>query len=261
MKKWHKIGIMLAVIIIALGTAKIIFDKHEKNKMITIGVVTDIHAGNQDVRKEGLEENNILYPINFEKNLKSALENMKDCDYVLTLGDNLNSSSKKYAEKLKKTTDGFRIIWTKGNHENDETFKLFHEPTNYYFIDKGKWRIIVLDNGNIDHSVNYTKEEYIPRGYMEPEQVEWLKEALKTDHKIVISMHVPIFDRFNLGTIYPSQEYLARMFEESGNVKYVLAGHFHIENWHEKINGIDYYVIPSLSLERKEGYYIKLELD
>ncbi len=259
-KLWRWLAIALGVLIIIALAGKIFYSKHDENRPIIIGVVTDIHAGNQDTRKEGLEENNILHPIDFEKNFGSALKQMKDCDFILALGDNLNSSSKKYAEKLKKAAEEYPVIWTKGNHENDETFKLFHELNNYYFVDKGNWRIIVLDNGNINHSVDYQKSEYIPRGYMEPEQVEWLKGALKTDKKIVVSMHVPIFDRFNPGKIYSDQEYLAKMFEESGNVKYVLAGHFHITDWHEKINGIDYYILPSLSLEGGEGYYLKLEL-
>jgi len=229
-------------------------------KTITIGVITDIHAGSQDERTQGLEENNILYPSKFEENLRPALEKMKDYDVILTLGDNLNATSKKYPQKLLDITKGYPMIWTKGNHDEDKMFKLFHQPKNYYYIDKGKWRIIILDNGNIDHSIDYAKGAYIPRGYMEPEQVEWLKETLKTDKKIIVSMHVPIFDRYDFEKVYPQMEYLKKMFEDSGQVKYVLSGHFHINDWHKSINGIEYYIIPSISLKGGEGYFMTLTL-
>lgn len=229
-------------------------------KTVKLGIITDIHAGNQDIRREGAEDDNVLFPSHFEKNVRSALRNMEDCDFILTLGDNLNRTSKKYAQKLLDITEGYPMIWTKGNHDEDKMFALFRQPKNYYYVDKGNWRIIVLDNGNIDHAVDYAKGQYIPRGYIEPEQVEWLKEALKTDKKIVVSMHVPVFDRFNQDLVYPGQEYLVRMFEKSGNVKYVFSGHFHVYDWHENINGIDYYILPSLELKDREGYFMKLEL-
>lgn len=255
------IAVVMGGFFIASNYRKIVWSVPLLNpKTITIGVITDIHAGNQDRRTEGLESNNVLLPANFEKNLGSALSKMKNYDFILTLGDNLNTSSKKYTQRLLEMTQDYPMIWTKGNHDTDKMFRLFHQPHNYYYVDKGRWRIIVLDNGNIDHSVDYAKGDYIPRGYMEPEQVEWLKEALKTDKKIVVAMHVPVFDRFNTDSIYPNQQYLVKMFEDSGNVKYVLAGHFHIYNWHKNINGIDYYTVPSISLEGQEGYFMTLTL-
>ncbi|HRZ95748.1 MAG TPA: metallophosphoesterase [Candidatus Moranbacteria bacterium] len=226
---------------------------------ITIGFVADIHAGSQDLRTQGLEDENILYPSRFEENFKPALEKMEDCDLIIALGDSLNKPSKKYAKKIKDLTKKYPMAWVKGNHEDDEIFKEF-QPINHYYIDKGKWRFVILDNGNIDHSIDYAKEAYIPRGYMEPEQVEWLKEVLKTDRKIAVAMHVPIFDRFDFEKVYPELEYLKKMFEDSGNVKYVLAGHFHINEWHKNINGIEYYIIPSLSQKGKEGYSLTLTL-
>lgn len=225
-------------------------------KPLVIGIISDIHAGSQDIRKNE-NVNNTIFPSHFEKNLRMALENMQDCDFILTLGDNLNNSSKKYTDQLKQITSGYPMIWTKGNHEDDKTFKLF-SPTNYYYVDKNNWRIIVLDNGNIDHERE--KEKADPRGYMEPEQIAWLRNVLETKKNILISMHVPIFSESNPDFIYPDQEDLVEIFENSKNVKYVLAGHHHMNNWHKQINGIDYYIIPALSLEDKEGHYVKLEL-
>jgi predicted phosphodiesterase len=258
-KKWHIIAIILAALVILSTGEKLLFHYLEGRKMTTVAVITDIHAGSQDERKEGIEPDNILYPSKFEENLKSALKNMKDCDLIIALGDNLNKPSKKYAEKLREITKKYPMVWVKGNHEDDKIFKYFH-PVNHYYVDKENWRVIVLDNGNIDHSIDYSKSDYIPRGYMEPEQVEWLKEALKTDRKIIIAMHVPVFDRSNFDSIYPEQEYLIKLFENSGNVKYVLAGHFHINEWHKNINGIEYYIVPSFSLKGREGYTMILDL-
>jgi 3',5'-cyclic AMP phosphodiesterase CpdA len=260
-KNWKKISAISLVVIIFLILGKISFEKYEREKTLTIGVITDIHAGIQDVRDDSIEPDNILLPSNFRKNLEHMLSEMKKNNLILTLGDNLNVPNDKYAKELKKITAGYPMIWTKGNHDKPDFFKELSNQ-NYYYIDKNNWRIIVLDNSESDPNLGSSDSSYDQKGYIDPDQMKWLENVLKTEKKIVIAMHVPIFDRFNLDSavVYPAQDNLMKLFEKSGNVKFVLAGHFHVYNWHRTINGIDYYIIPSLELKDKEGYYLTLTL-
>jgi len=260
-KNRNKIAVIFLIAVSVLILGKISFDKYERQKTVIIGVITDIHAGSQDVRNDSIEPNNVLLPSNYEKNLQRVLPEMKKDDLILALGDNLNVSSGKYTEELKKITAGYPMVWTKGNHDKPDFFKTLSDQ-RYYYVDKSNWRIIVLDNSESDPNVEMPDNVYDQKGYIDPDQMNWLKDSLKTERKIVIAMHVPVFDRFNLDSaaIYPQQENLVKLFEDSGNVKYVLAGHFHVYNWHKEINGINYYVVPSISLEGGEGYYMKLEL-
>jgi 3',5'-cyclic AMP phosphodiesterase CpdA len=261
-KKIRRISIIaIPAIIVVLAAGYFSFGYYNNHRTIELGIITDIHAGSQDMRDDSIEPNNILLPSNYKKNLESALPEMKKDDLILTLGDNLNVPSEKYTEELKKITAGYPMVWTKGNHDKPEFFKLLSDK-NYYYVDKNNWRIIVLDNSASDPNVELLNGAYDHKGYIDPDQMDWLKNALKTEKKIVVAMHVPVFDRFNLDSaaIYPEQENLVKLFEESGNVKYVLAGHFHVYNWHKEINGINYYIVPSISLEGGEGYYMQLEL-
>lgn len=263
-KKRNKIAAVFLIAASVLLLGKISFDRYEKGKTITIGVITDIHAGSQDTRVEITSTNgipNIIHPSNFETNFKKALEGMKKTNLIIALGDNVNidSSNTKYSKALKELASSYPpIIWVKGNHDSDESFAVLSSK-NYYYKDIGKWRIIVLDNGHL-----YAPGPNNPHnnlwGYMDDQQISWLKEALKTDKKILIAMHVPIFNAADINQVQPEQEWLKKLFEDSGNVKYVLAGHFHVYNWHKEINGINYYVVPSISLEGGEGYFMKLEL-
>jgi 3',5'-cyclic AMP phosphodiesterase CpdA len=252
--------IAFSAIIVVLAAGYFSFGYYNSHRTIELGIITDIHAGNQDTRSEGIEPNNILHPANFEKNVSQALKNMRDCNEIITLGDNMNTPSTKYTEQLKALTKGYPMIWIKGNHDRKDIFEKVLYPKNYYYLEKGNWRIIVLDNSEIDPGVQYSDTDYVPRGYIDSEQMGWLARALKTNKKVLVAMHVPMIDRFHLDSIRDDQKDLENLLESRGNVKYVLAGHFHVDNLHLTKNGIEYYVLPSISLEGGEGYYMKLEL-
>jgi 3',5'-cyclic AMP phosphodiesterase CpdA len=259
LKNWKKLalffGILTGIIFLSLGIFFWKFDKKE----INIGVIADIHAGSQDLREEGMELNNILIPSNFEKNIKNALGKMKGSDLIITLGDNLNSPSEKYLEKLKKSTSEYPLIWTKGNHDKKALFSSL-SPKNYYYLDKSNWRIIILDNTESDPK-NSTRSNIIDHGFIDEAQFEWLKKSLETKRKVLVAMHIPMLERSDLSKIREDQKYLEQILENAGNVKYVLAGHFHVYNWHTQINGIEYYILPSISLKNGEGYFMNLKLE
>jgi len=228
---------------------------------LTIGFITDIHAGNQVWRDDGadpkISPDNILVPRDFEKNLQSVFSNTRNTDFIMTLGDNLNGTSKKYAQKLLDATSGHKIYWTKGNHDKKALFQMFSEK-NYYYFDKGNWRFIVLDNSESFKDENGSP---IGHGYIDPTQIDWLKESLKTTRNVLVTMHVPLFRIDNLNSVRPEMQDLQNIFEQSGNVKYVLSGHFHVFDKTIELNGIKYVLVPSMSWMNHEGSYITLTLE
>lgn len=92
--------IIFLIFLLLLGISISSYLIIENKKPLVVGFVTDIHAGDQDKRSIASEPGNIVFPKNFEKNLKDALENMKDADIIIALGDNLNRPSRKNAKKL-----------------------------------------------------------------------------------------------------------------------------------------------------------------
>lgn len=78
---------------------------------------------------------------------------------------------------------------------------------------------------------------------------------------MLVTMHVPIFNEVDLNLVRPNMEYLKEIFEKSGNVKYVLSGHFHVIDKTIEINGVKYIIIPSISWVNHEGSYKALDLE
>jgi predicted MPP superfamily phosphohydrolase len=231
-------------------------DKND-NELI-IGFVTDIHAGLEPTKKKG---SGIIAPADFEKNLTTALKSMKDEDYVIALGDNIDQRGdcQKYADKLKEITKGYDMLWVKGNHDKDACFPFLSSELQYY-IDKNGWRIIVVNN-----SYWYPKDQRNKGkdniGFIEQPQIDWLKNALNTDKKVLIAMHIPMFNDNGDGKSFTlRKDYVdfKKMLEEHGNVKYVFSGHYHNDNWHMEENGINYYILPSVSQQGYEGYQMTL---
>lgn len=254
-----KFKYLFLCLFLAIFAVVIILIVQKNSSKITIGFIADIHAGDQKLRTDGEEENSDIAPINFEKNISSALENLKDADLILSLGDNLNRPSKKNTQKLLEITKDYPLFWIKGNHDEDDDFNEFLSPDNYYFKDIENWRILVIDNSSTFPDPTDKSEK--GRGYINIEQLEWIKKSLKTKKNVLIAMHVPIFDRYDLGKVRPEQQYLEDMFIASGNVKHVFSGHFHVHDRQIEKNGIIYHLVPSISLLSGEGRYHKITLE
>lgn len=255
--------IAVALLITALIGGSYLVKKNLDSRPLLVAFITDIHAGDEKKRTEGKEENNILIPENYEKNLNTSLEKMKreKVDLIVNLGDSLNSPSKKYPGKLKNIFENFNmpVIWTNGNHDK-AVFSEYIYPKKYYYIDKGHWRIIVLDNS--EANPDDPEEKRALRGYIDPVQMNWLRDTLKkTKKNVLVAMHVPMFSYDNLDDFRPDQIELKKILEESGKVKYVFAGHHHVYNFKKEENNITYYVLSSFSLLGQEGYYMTLNLE
>ncbi|HLN18864.1 MAG TPA: metallophosphoesterase [Patescibacteria group bacterium] len=250
-------------------------DLHPKIQIEKIGIIADIHAASQQLRKASNEEN-IVHPNDYTTVLPETLDKIKNekADAVIDLGDHTNNSSRKHATNIRQMIEGkgFLPVWVKGNHdsdgaedddegefleskENDETniMKVLGAPGRYYYFDRGNWRIIVLDSSEEPGEVFY-------QGGLSVVQIDWLKKALDNEKDVLVAMHHPIFDKETRQYVYPIYENLEKIFSQSGNVKYVFSGHWHTPYWEKEYNGIRYFGIPALTLESQTGFYKIIEL-
>lgn len=249
-KKWLKISLLILitfilVVIIFFSYGKII--NHDNNRLnYKVGLITDIHAGNEKNRI--INGINYGFPREYKKLFVKALNEMKaqGVDFVIAAGDNTNNGKNQYADtliRLAKEND-MEVIWVKGNHDRQKTevMKNFGlKDGYYYYMDKGKWRIIVLDSSEINPSST---------GGFSSEQLSWLKEKLKTDKNVVIAMHHPVYNEFDLNVANDTYVEFQKIIKEFGNVRYVFAGHYHTIDSEKEVDGIKYFIAKALTLEK-----------
>lgn len=251
-KKFLRISGVVFLFFAIVGSA-LFFNYY--NSPLKIGFITDIHAGDQKYREE--DKGNVVLPANFEENVKKALGGIGKADLIVVLGDNVNRPSRKNMRKLLEITAGHPMIWVKGNHDKLLHFNEILSKDRYYSVDKKDWRIIVLDN-----SATYPEISGIDdhgRGFIDEGQLNWLREKLKTNKKIIIAMHIPMFVPGNPGVIRKDYEYLEEMLVQSGNVKHIFSGHWHVYDEEIEKNGIIHHLVPSVSLESNQGFYKKFD--
>ena len=213
LKKNEKTFLFLIIPLIISGFAYYYYIHHtrpniENKKELSVALVSDIHAGSE---KESHKKFASVYPKDYAKNIAPVLNSRTDL--IITLGDNINDPTEcPYAQKLLDLTKYKNILWAKGNHDK-ECFSILNKQ-NYYYHDYNNagWRIIMLDD-DID---------------VDPQELEWLKETLKTDKKVLIATHVPFFSPSrDENTLLPQYTEAERVISVSGNVKYVFMGHLH----------------------------------
>lgn len=247
-KKGRIIFIVSAVFVVLAAVFIGWFFHYKKNSSLSvIGVVSDIHAAND--KKRTVDGSAYGFPRKYKEYFPFALSEMKKqgVSVVLALGDNTNVGKSHYAKNLIQIAKDAQmdVIWVKGNHDTRDSgvMKYFGVDQTYYLRDFKNWRIIVLDSTVID-----------PNGVggLDEAQLNWLKESLKTDKNVIIAMHHPIWERTDDGTqvtdtIYPIYSEFEKIIAQSGNVRYVFSGHYHIPDWVRTYNGIEYHIVPSLT--------------
>lgn len=217
-------------------------------RTISFGISTDIH---QDIMHDAGWRLQQFLDVAKKQNL----------DFVIDLGD--------FCFPKKENID-FLNIWRTskiekynvlGNHDMDtgtkEDFMNFvGMPKRYYSFDRGEFHFIVLDPNNLHIDGNYIPYEfgnfYKPmeqRGYVDPEQLEWLKiDLAKTDKHTIIFSHQSLENK----KACQNQEEVRIILEETnrkvGFQKVIAAfsGHDHTD-YASEINGIQYIQINSMS--------------
>lgn len=211
-----------------------------------LGWVSDIHA---DRFKKRDVESGLLYPKKYAEYLPKVFEELqKQGVYtVVATGDNTNSGNPEYARQIAKIASKkcMQVIWVKGNHDSQEAMNVLNskKQQHYYFEDFENVRVIALDNTEDE------KGGYL--GGVGLAQKKWLHEALKTNKKIIVAMHIPMFFEGKLTENYNDLE---KEFIENGNVKIVLSGHYHVPSQIEQ-DGIKFYTEGALTYDGSEGAY------
>ncbi len=220
-----------------------------------IGWITDIHA---DRFKRRTVESGTIYPRQYEEYVPKVFDALRSqgIDTVVTTGDNVNSGDSNYSRALEKIAEEkhMRVIWTIGNHDRESTMADFGVTGKmYYYTDYGNTRIISIDD------VDFNRESWDYVGGIDSEQLSWLQEALQTDKRVIIAMHIPIFPSSLESVVVDRYAAFENLVRESGAVKLVLSGHFHIP-WQKEFDGIPYYGEAALSRDEYKGAYGVIDL-
>ena len=213
---------------------------------VKFAIASDFHA--QDI-PDGAERMNAFIQAASDSNV----------DFIIQLGDYVRMDSVGAAlHEIWNKFEGekYHVI---GNHDMDsytpeEYVKGMGMKGRYYSFDKGDFHFIVLDGNNLFDGETYTHyamaNYYIDAkliDFVDPEQLEWLKEDLKsTDKKCVLFSHQSIDTEMNNGDAV--RRILESENERVGFKKVVIAfsGHNH-SNYTKQINGIAYMQINSAS--------------
>ena len=250
--KKNELVVVFAALLIAAGFLyyKLVWPAKrnvENYESINAAIVADIHAGSpKNSHGEIANDEALIHPNKYKENLKPLMDSRPDL--IITLGDNVNDDKKchPYADDLKEYLSRFNVLWGKGNHDR-ECFRVFSDVDYYYRdYDKAGWRIVMLDH-NID---------------IDPEELNWLKDVLKTDKKVLIVTHVPFFSPSrDENALLPQYAEAEKVISGAGNVKYVFMGHLHSRLWDKVYNGVHYYILPSVSGDKYPQYFMELTLD
>lgn len=221
------------------------------SQKIEFGICTDIH---QDIIHDAPKRLNAFL---------NAAEK-RDVDFVIDMGD--------FCFPIPENRE-FLEVWARsplekhnllGNHDMDkgtkqEFMQFVGMPERYYSFDKGELHFVVLAPNNIlvdgeyrpyDHG-NYFRHAN-EQGYVDPEQLEWLKQDLSQTAK-----HCIVFSHQSLenskGGCRNGQAVRAILEEanrEAGFTKVLTAfsGHHHTD-YAEEINRITYIQVNSMSYQ------------
>ncbi len=227
------------------------------NRSVKIGWVSDIHA---DRFKRRQVESGLLYPRQYSDYLSKVFDAMRKqgINTVISTGDNVNSGDDWYAKDLARIAHqkDMHIIWTKGNHDTIHSMTALGVIGNkYFYVDYLNTRIVVLDDTvGMEQTGNYD-------GGIDSDQINWLREALKTNKPVVIAMHIPIFQMHTGKDTVVIGKYaeLEKILHNSGNVKMIISGHWHIP-WQKQYDGLNFYGEGALTREGMKGDYAIIDL-
>ena len=182
-----------------------------------------------------------------EKLLKDAVNQMneiKDLDFVLSTGDNVDVPDEKLIDKYIEITMSLKYPFylLLGNHdvsvngglgkkgyikkfnklENATSFT--NDMTYFSFSPNDKFTFICLDGT--------TDEVVTAHGQIDDKQFEWLKEELDAnkDKFVIIALHFPVIQPYKSDSHFilePDRTKLLELIDSYKNVVGVFSGHYH----------------------------------
>lgn len=234
-----------------------------QNSDLVIGFITDPHV------KSYKSANGTILHEKHKKSIQYFVETMNNKigpDFLIINGDVIEGTKTpaqtgmQQLSQVKEVLDQTKIpkYYVIGNHDLRSITKkqwkttLGISYTNTSF-DIGNYRIIIMDSNFDNHDNDIKPGEYYTRGYVNQDQVRWLKNRLRETEKekIVFIHHPPIWDvkvRDNNGLLGNALE-LQGLFEKY-DVLAVFAGHIE-DLYYDKENGVKYFTIPGMTKNEK----------
>lgn len=196
--------------------------------------------------------------------VKRALEEHSDgCDFVVNFGDtaDLEESGRNQTALWEETADvlknsGKKYYCLIGNHDTSTDkqtwLKIMGMPSRYYAFTCDGYRVLVLDANQNSTCDGFPKSEISwDNCYIDDEQFEWIKKELdRASGDVLIFTHelFVLKERSNNDDhVIRNRDKVIDLFEKSGKVKAVFAGHYH---WGDVSfsNGINYITFRSVCL-------------
>lgn len=173
------------------------------------GWITDTHIGGDSKRKT---EFDTIYPSKALKYLESYFKSHRGTSVLIT-GDISHKGRKQDYSKLRKLAGKYNInlLLAKGNHD------LKGMPETHYSTVVDGCKLIVLDSNYIQPTGS---------GGISPDEMNWLKNELKSDLPVVVAMHHPPFHPITAELMPEYSEFV----EVVSGVKFVLSGHNHVNH-------------------------------
>jgi Icc protein len=200
----------------------------------TIAYITDPHT--DDAFTTGNQ-------VDARVDLKSLLQEVHAAGIteVVIGGDIGDKSSHPFTfDLLNKYGGNYRI--SLGNHDHFKEIIPYYNPLPagreefYYAEEKGPYKYIYLDSSSEDIS---------------PVQLEWFKQEMQTDKKVILFIHHPILPvNAEVDRAYPlkGREKIAAILQQHPEEVYIFCGHLHLDDEQTQGN-IRQYVTLAVSLQ------------
>ena len=246
-----------------------------KKKGIRFAHITDIHVKPGEVPERGMA-----------KALHHVQQSRSKVDFIINGGDSIMDALEADKQKTQIQWDLFHKILNNenslpifhciGNHDiwgwfvkenKPDSEKLYGKAwvqetlqlrNRFYSFNKGNWQFIILDSTQLNPAGGYI-------AYIDPEQLEWLKQELANtspDKFICIVSHIPVlsicaglfFDKtepngdlkIQRNLMHTDFLILKKIFQQYPNIKLCLSGHIHLQDELTYL-GIKYYCNGAIS--------------
>lgn len=257
--------------------------KEETSDVLRLGVVAELriqlennYSFASDIEDRYYAVEKYMKPLAFFRSRMSIFEP----DYVISLGNaiigdeqDINDGSDAlefFRTQLAKIEAP--LLWVLGNRElraltRNDFQEVTNAPTAPYAVEKGDYKIIVLDTNNSKDGepFDFVTEEY-ERGALTAAQYLWLEEELKTSKHVYVFMHHGAYLRSvhvagskkKKKSLYDAQKLRALLGQ------YKVAGVFtsHLKaHAYERFDGVSYYALEDLQGHgHHPGAFYELEL-
>ena len=244
----------------------------KQTSLLKIGFLTDWEYGTRRLlgdkmtRKSPSELSKAVFYLNeeFHPNI------------VIGGGDYIESSAVKperAREQLEEINEIFSLIkvprlYAFGNHDlrslsKVEIKEILGIQESHAIRDIGDWRIIIFDTNFTLEGEDRNAENYVIGGVNQNE-LNWLREALKTDKPVLVfSHHSPAASVSNGNRIVinmTNDKEVRTILEEAGNVAAVFSGHTP-NSYFERLNGINYFICDTLVNINALGSFATIEVE